>query len=239
MRPTRCAPAYAKTVTRASSPRRAHPRSIFSTRSHLPPDIDWSRVEMFHLDEYVGLSIDHPASFRRYLLDRLINKVGIGRYHLLDGENDPAQVARQVGDALAEAPDRSRVRRHRRERTSRLQRSSSRLHDRRSVSRRDAGRRVPPATGRRRVVRVDCRRPGSGDLDVGAADSEIDGDHRGRARCAKGCCGESVRRRTGLTAGARVDPADTPEHDAVSRWIRSNPPAPTWLRRFCTSSTSL
>jgi len=67
-------------------------------------DIDWSRVEMFHLDEYVGLSIDHPASFRRYLLDRLINKVGIGRYHLLDGESDPAEVPPRVGAALAERP---------------------------------------------------------------------------------------------------------------------------------------
>ena len=64
------------------------------------PGIDWSCVEMFHLDEYVGLSIDHPASFRRYLLDRLINKVGIGRFHLLNGESDPAKVAREIGDAL-------------------------------------------------------------------------------------------------------------------------------------------
>ena len=38
------------------------------------PDIDWSRVEVFHLDEYVGLPITHPASFRKYLLERLINK---------------------------------------------------------------------------------------------------------------------------------------------------------------------
>src|SRR5262244_3612061 len=45
------------------------------------PDIDWRRVEMFHLDEYIGLPITHPASFRRYLLDRLINKVGIVRHH--------------------------------------------------------------------------------------------------------------------------------------------------------------
>ena len=40
------------------------------------PGIDWSRVEMFHLDEYVGLPITHRASFRRYLLDRFIDKVG-------------------------------------------------------------------------------------------------------------------------------------------------------------------
>jgi glucosamine-6-phosphate deaminase len=65
-------------------------------------DVDWSRVEMFHLDEYVGLSIDHPASFRRYLLDRLINKVSVGRYHLLTGEENPAEVAAAVGRVLAE-----------------------------------------------------------------------------------------------------------------------------------------
>src|SRR5438552_16440405 len=53
------------------------------------PDIDWTRVEMFHLDEYVGLPVDHPASFRKYLLERLIRKTGIARYHLLDGEQDP------------------------------------------------------------------------------------------------------------------------------------------------------
>lgn len=35
-------------------------------------EIDWQRVEMFHLDEYVGLPISHPASFRKYLLERLI-----------------------------------------------------------------------------------------------------------------------------------------------------------------------
>jgi glucosamine-6-phosphate deaminase len=68
------------------------------------PDIDWTRVEMFHLDEYVGLTIDHPASFRRYLLERLISKTGIRRYHLLDGERDPDRVADEVGHRLAERP---------------------------------------------------------------------------------------------------------------------------------------
>ena len=68
------------------------------------PDIDWKRVEMFHLDEYIGLPISHPASFRNYLFKRLINKVGITRYHLLDGERDPAAVAREVGAQLASAP---------------------------------------------------------------------------------------------------------------------------------------
>lgn len=66
--------------------------------------IDWPRVEMFHLDEYVGLSADHPASFRKYLRERLIAKTGITRYHLLDGETDAAGTARRVGAELAAAP---------------------------------------------------------------------------------------------------------------------------------------
>ncbi len=66
--------------------------------------IEWPRVEMFHLDEYVGLPIDHPASFRRYLLERLVHRTGITRYHLLDGERDPARVAAEVGRELAGAP---------------------------------------------------------------------------------------------------------------------------------------
>ena len=68
------------------------------------PDIDWSRVEMFHLDEYVGLPIDHPASFRRYLLDRFIDKVSPGAYHLLNGEQDPVQAADAVSRVLAQRP---------------------------------------------------------------------------------------------------------------------------------------
>src|SRR5712692_8040122 len=66
--------------------------------------IDWRKVEMFHLDEYVGLPISHPASFRKYLLERLIHKVGIAKYHLLDGNGDPTEVVRRVGEALRSAP---------------------------------------------------------------------------------------------------------------------------------------
>src|SRR5437773_2402023 len=41
------------------------------------PEIDWKRVEAFHLDEYVGLPISHPGSFRKMLLQQLISKTGI------------------------------------------------------------------------------------------------------------------------------------------------------------------
>jgi glucosamine-6-phosphate deaminase len=67
-------------------------------------DVDWSRVELFHLDEYIGVSADHPASFRRYLLERLIRPTGLTTMHLLDGEADPAQVCREAGAAIQAAP---------------------------------------------------------------------------------------------------------------------------------------
>lgn len=68
------------------------------------PDVEWRKVEMFHLDEYVGLPIDHPASFRKYLVERLIQKTDIRKYHLLNGEANPQEVCRRVGRELAAAP---------------------------------------------------------------------------------------------------------------------------------------
>jgi glucosamine-6-phosphate deaminase len=68
------------------------------------PAIEWPRVEMFHLDEYIGLPASHPASFRKYLLERLINKTGITKYHFLDGEGDVPAVVRSVSAELTAAP---------------------------------------------------------------------------------------------------------------------------------------
>lgn len=68
------------------------------------PDIDWTRVEMFHLDEYVGLPATHPASFRKYLRERFITPTGMTNYHLLDGEADPQEVCRSIGALLQAAP---------------------------------------------------------------------------------------------------------------------------------------
>src|SRR5437762_11916707 len=68
------------------------------------PGIDWQKVEVFHLDEYIGLPITHPGSFRKMLLDHLIKKTGIAKYHLLDGDDDPAEVVSRVGKELTSAP---------------------------------------------------------------------------------------------------------------------------------------
>ena len=73
-----------------------------SLTAHL--ELPWTAVELFHLDEYLGIPATHRASFRRYLLDRLIGPTGIATSHLLDGELDPELVCRSVGQALQEAP---------------------------------------------------------------------------------------------------------------------------------------
>jgi glucosamine-6-phosphate deaminase len=69
------------------------------------PGIDWSKVEAFHLDEYIGLPVSHPGSFRKMLLEQLVQKTGIVDYHLLDGDaNDPMAVVSGVGKQLASLP---------------------------------------------------------------------------------------------------------------------------------------
>jgi len=67
-------------------------------------DIDWANVEMFHLDEYLGMPASHPASFRRYLRERLIDKVGITRFYLLDGQGDLAKAISEMSAEIRKSP---------------------------------------------------------------------------------------------------------------------------------------
>jgi glucosamine-6-phosphate deaminase len=67
-------------------------------------NIDWSRVEMFHLDEYVGISEEHPASFKRYLIDRFVAKVNPGKVHLINGSEDPQKTIAALTALLEEKP---------------------------------------------------------------------------------------------------------------------------------------
>jgi glucosamine-6-phosphate deaminase len=68
--------------------------------------IDWTKVTAFHLDEYVGVAADHPASFRRFLVDRLFAHVPVAAFHGLDGQvPDPgAEAARYAALLRAHAP---------------------------------------------------------------------------------------------------------------------------------------
>ncbi len=71
------------------------------------PDVDWSRVTAFHLDEYLGMDERAPQSFRRFLIDRLVNKVPLREFHGLRGDApDAAQEADRYAELLrANPPD--------------------------------------------------------------------------------------------------------------------------------------
>jgi glucosamine-6-phosphate deaminase len=68
--------------------------------------INWNRVTGFHLDEYVGLAIDHPASFRGYLWQRFVSRLPLPlrAFHFLDGEGNAAAECRRVGEILRRHP---------------------------------------------------------------------------------------------------------------------------------------
>ena len=54
-------------------------------------EIDWTRITAFHMDEYAGMSGRHPASFRRFLRERLFDHVPVAAFHQLDGEAADAE----------------------------------------------------------------------------------------------------------------------------------------------------
>jgi glucosamine-6-phosphate deaminase len=67
--------------------------------------IDWSRVEAFHMDEYIGISPDNPVSFSNYLCRRLIDKVHPKDFHrILTQTGNPASICEQYGQLIRKAP---------------------------------------------------------------------------------------------------------------------------------------
>ena len=68
-------------------------------------DIEWNKVTMFHLDEYIGLPLSHKASFRKYLKERFLDKVPpLEAVHLINGETDPQQECDRLGDLIRKSP---------------------------------------------------------------------------------------------------------------------------------------
>ncbi|MCC7147243.1 MAG: glucosamine-6-phosphate deaminase [Phycisphaeraceae bacterium] len=67
----------------------------------LKQDVDWKKVTGFHLDEYVGLAMTHPASFRKYLKERFVDQASPAAFHYLNAERDPKAECRRVGALLA------------------------------------------------------------------------------------------------------------------------------------------
>lgn len=82
--------------------------SQFETLNHLVEDseIDWSKVVMFHLDEYVGMPETHPASFRKYLKERVIEKVSdLKAVHFVQGDSgDPDGECKRLNRIISEHP---------------------------------------------------------------------------------------------------------------------------------------
>jgi glucosamine-6-phosphate deaminase len=67
------------------------------------PGIDWTRTVFFHLDEYVGLPATHPASFRRYLRERIVERVQPGAFHFIEGDAADLQAEVERVSALIRA----------------------------------------------------------------------------------------------------------------------------------------
>lgn len=68
-------------------------------------DLDWAKVTVFHLDEYLGLPVTHPASFRNYLLERFFNHLPqLKAYHLIDGEGNPEAECHRLGELISRHP---------------------------------------------------------------------------------------------------------------------------------------
>jgi len=64
--------------------------------------IDWRLTTMYHLDEYIGMNADHPASFRRYLRERLVDVVHPGTVHFIQGEaDDPAAECLRINNIIS------------------------------------------------------------------------------------------------------------------------------------------
>jgi glucosamine-6-phosphate deaminase len=68
------------------------------------PGIDWGRVTAFHLDEYIGLPPDHPASFRRYLRERFVARVNGVDFVPVDGDAEPGAEIVRLGRLIGAAP---------------------------------------------------------------------------------------------------------------------------------------
>lgn len=70
----------------------------------LKEQVDWTKVEMFHLDEYVALPESHIASFRKYLKERFVNKVSLKAAHFVNGEGDVKANIAALTKELRQAP---------------------------------------------------------------------------------------------------------------------------------------
>jgi len=67
--------------------------------------IEWKRITVFHLDEYKGMAITHPASFRKYLKERILDEVRPAQVHLLNGDSPDVEAELKRYESLLAASE--------------------------------------------------------------------------------------------------------------------------------------
>jgi glucosamine-6-phosphate deaminase len=110
----RAAAEQAATVLRAAVRSRGMAHAMFATgNSQLAfidalvtrtPDVPWRDVVVFHMDEYVGIGADHPASFQRWIRERIVAPAAPRAAHYLEGDGDPAATSARYAELLAQHP---------------------------------------------------------------------------------------------------------------------------------------
>lgn len=109
------ASAIARNILQAAIDQQGAARAIFATgRSQVAflarltsPEtaLDWSCITGFHLDEYLGIASEHPASFRQYLITHLAGRVTLGQWHSLEGDGlEPIRICQDYANRLQVAP---------------------------------------------------------------------------------------------------------------------------------------
>ena len=92
----KCAASHAAKLINQYIKKQNHARILLSTGASqlmtlyalISEDVDWSKVEMFHLDEYINLPQEHPASFVKYLKERFAEKINLAKAHYVDTTKD-------------------------------------------------------------------------------------------------------------------------------------------------------
>ena len=108
----KAAAAYAAKVLNDAIAEKGNARIVLSTgasqfdlfQALVKASVDWNKVEMFHLDEYVGLSESHPASFRKYLKERFSGKVNLKNTFFIDGEADVGNTINRLTREIRKEP---------------------------------------------------------------------------------------------------------------------------------------
>lgn len=67
-------------------------------------DIQWEKVELFHLDEYIDLPVTHKASFRKYLKERFVDLVNLKKFHAVDVDGDIEMKKKALTDEIRKKP---------------------------------------------------------------------------------------------------------------------------------------